>query len=250
MIAIKDNDEPPETLDLAQYAFFLDFDGTLAPIVKAPEDACMAPATAGAVSSLSSKTGGAVAALSGRALADLEQRLAPIQLPAAGSHGFEISGVGLSAATDDFMPAHDLEAAAKTLADFAATRGLLFEEKPGAITIHYRSAPETSDVCQTLVDELARSSQTLRSMHGHMVSELTLTGVDKGTALDQFMQVAPFRGRMPIMAGDDVTDEFGFRAAEKHGGFGVKVGIGATNARYRSENIEVFLDWLVRIAEN
>ena len=47
------------------------------------------------------------------------------------------------------------------------------------------------------------------------------------------MYVAPFRGRVPVFVGDDLTDEDGFRAAAAEGGFGVKIGPGETAASFR-----------------
>jgi trehalose 6-phosphate phosphatase len=68
---------------------------------------------------------------------------------------------------------------------------------------------------------------------GKMVYELKPAGVDKGSAIDEFMRDAPFAGRIAVFLGDDVTDEFGFRVINRLGGHSVKIGQGATAARWR-----------------
>ena len=52
------------------------------------------------------------------------------------------------------------------------------------------------------------------------------------------------------MLGDDLTDEYGFRAAEALGGFGVLVGPPReTAARFGLPDVDAVLDWLDRIEE-
>ena len=47
-----------------------------------------------------------------------------------------------------------------------------------------------------------------------------------------------------MFAGDDLTDEFGFAAVERLGGWAVKVGAGATRARYRLPDVDAVRQWL------
>ena len=79
---------------------------------------------------------------------------------------------------------------------------------------------------------------------GKMVVELKPAGCDKGKAIAQFMQEAPFAGRQPVFIGDDVTDEYGFRVVNAMGGHTVKVGEGPSVARWRLENPASTRAWL------
>ncbi|GMG82047.1 trehalose-phosphatase [Paralimibaculum aggregatum] len=233
--------------DWDRTALFLDFDGTLAPIVDRPEDAAMAPATRAAVAAIRARTGGAVALISGRALADLDARTAPLALPAAGSHGAEFRSPGSGAETAAGAAAR-LAPAAAAIAALAGAEGLLMERKPGSVTLHYRSRPALGGAVRALVERLAAEGAGLRALHGLMVSEVALAGIDKGTALRSFMAAPPFAGRSPIAAGDDTTDEDAFRAARALGGTGIKIGPGPTAASHRAPGIAAFLDWLARRA--
>ena len=79
--------------------------------------------------------------------------------------------------------------------------------------------------------------------------ELRTPGSDKGTAVTAFMAEPPFAGALPVMLGDDLTDEAGFRAAEALGGFGVLVGPHrATSARYGLRDVPAVMDWLEAVA--
>ncbi len=239
--------EELERIDWPGHALFLDFDGTLAPIVPRPEDAAVDPPTAEALLRLQGLTGGALAIISGRDLDDLDRRLAPLLLPAAGSHGTEMR----DAAGRRRMIANGAERmapAATTMAAFASREGLMLERKAGATTIHYRARPELASMCRALVESLADGAPGLRALHGHLVSEIVLEGVDKGRALRAFMADAPYAGRRPVAIGDDTTDEDAFAAAQDAGGLGVKIGEGRTCARVRIGRIEDFLAWLQRSA--
>ena len=91
-----------------------------------------------------------------------------------------------------------------------ATAGCCWSAKQTSIALHYRLAPTLETLC---VDTLARAiaqEPGLQLLRGKAVVEVKSAGVNKGTAIEAFMQEAPFKGRVPIFAGDDVTDEAGF----------------------------------------
>jgi trehalose 6-phosphate phosphatase len=77
-----------------------------------------------------------------------------------------------------------------------------------------------------------------------MLLEVRPEGRDKGTAIDDFMAEAPFAGRVPVFVGDDLTDEHGFAAVERLGGWTVKVGPGRTAARFRLADPAAVRQWL------
>jgi len=238
---------PPALSDWRRNALFLDFDGTLAPIVPRPEDAAASTETRQAVERIAELTGGAVAILSGRDLVDLDRRIAPLMLPAAGSHGAvrrDATGTLHRAEISD----QELAQAIATLEQFAAPRDLLVERKTRAVTIHYRNHPEQADHARKLVDEITADTPALRAIHGNMVSEIATRATNKGQALRDFMEEPPFAGRVPVMIGDDTTDEDAFRVAESMGGAGVKIGPGETVASHRFATIDDFLGWLHRVA--
>jgi trehalose 6-phosphate phosphatase len=57
-----------------------------------------------------------------------------------------------------------------------------------------------------------------------MAFDIRPRGAHKGAVVDMLMSGAPFRGRVPVFIGDDVTDRDGFAAAHRHHGYGVQVG--------------------------
>ncbi|MFD2739491.1 trehalose-phosphatase [Sulfitobacter aestuarii] len=239
---MSDGQVPPPIV-ASEAAFFLDLDGTLAPIVDDPAAARLDPTAASLLERLIAQTSGALAIVSGRSLTQLDALLAPLRLPLAGSHGLELRRAdgGLFEAPElDY----DMEEVFAQMRDFAHARDLLLERKPGAIALHYRTAPAAADASMALVDEIASRDDNLRALHGKMVSEVTLAGIDKGSALRSFMTLPAYRDQRPVMVGDDVTDEDGFAAAQSLGGFGLKIGPGPSCAQYRVATMEDFLTWL------
>jgi trehalose 6-phosphate phosphatase len=81
---------------------------------------------------------------------------------------------------------------------------------------------------------------------GKLVVELRPAGSDKGEAIAAFMGEAPFRGRVPVFIGDDATDEHGFAVVNAMGGHSLKVGEGATIARWRLPDVRAVERWLTR----
>ena len=130
------------------------------------------------------------------------------------------------------------------ISSFAQSHDLLVERKAGGAALHYRTAPGHAEASKDFMHTLAARHEGFRVLHGKMVSEIVSVVCSKETALRDFAMVAPFQDRLPVMIGDDVTDEDGFRAARSLGGFGIKVGEGDTVARYRLASISNLYNWL------
>ena len=122
--------------------------------------------------------------------------------------------------------------------------GLLLEIKQTSMALHFRLAPSLEALC---VETLARSfdkTSGLQLLRGKAVIEVKSVGVNKGLAIQAFMNEAPFAGRLPVFAGDDVTDEAGFAVVQRLGGAGIKVGAGTSCALHRCDNPETLRAWL------
>ena len=93
-------------------------------------------------------------------------------------------------------------------------------------------------------DRLAQATGLVLQL-GDMVAELRTPGADKGMAVSAFLREPPFTGATPVFIGDDLTDEDGFVAAKRLGGFGVLVGEPRpTEARYRLADTDAVARWL------
>jgi trehalose 6-phosphate phosphatase len=83
-------------------------------------------------------------------------------------------------------------------------------------------------------------------LEGKMVFELKPPGCDKGQAIAAFMRETPFAGRQPVFAGDDVTDEAGFRVVNQLGGISIRIGANdrPTAAAHGHEDVGTMQTWL------
>ncbi|MDB5844207.1 MAG: trehalose 6-phosphatase [Polaromonas sp.] len=223
-------------------ALFLDFDGTLVALAAQPELVEIPQGLAGTLAELHRRLNGALALVSGRRLADLDGFLAPLLLPAAGEHGAQrrtADGLMISAPPADLGPL--LQAAEGLVARHPA---LKLERKNLALSLHYRQAPELEGLCLQTMQEAVRRSPGIELMQGKCVIDLKPEGFSKGTAIAFFMGEAPFAGRVPVFAGDDVTDEAGFEAVQRLGGHAIKVGPGPTLAQHRCASVSQLAAWL------
>lgn len=235
---------PPELS--ASAALFLDFDGTLAPIAARPQDVRVPPWVLPSLQALATRLQGALAIVSGRPIEQLDAFLAPLHLAAAGAHGAEWrDAAGRLSHQRAAPPRHVVECARRLVAQHT---GLLLEPKTSGLSLHYRARPELEALCRdALVASLAAApADALRWewLHGHCVFELKQRAVSKGVAVTALLSQPPFAGRQPVFVGDDVTDEDGIHAVQAAGGFGVRVGAGPTQARYRLGDTEAVGHWL------
>ena len=228
-------------------AYFLDIDGTLIDFGESPERTRLAAAHRRLLLGLRRRTGGAVAIVSGRSIADIDRIFRTSQWPAAGQHGAERRDArgrySRIACTHPALP----RVRASLAAAVARHPGLLLEDKGYSISLHYRRAPRLAAYAHRLVRaQLSLLGASYCVQRGKRVVELNPAGRDKGAAVLAFMAERPFRGRTPVFVGDDVTDEFGFETVNALGGVSVKVGSGATVAGMRVRDVRSVWDWLAR----
>jgi len=230
---------PPPPQDLATDAFlFLDFDGTLTPIVDRPDAVVVDAELNVLLNRLVRARKGRVAILSGRSAAQLDALLGPVarELALGASHGAEVRVPGQVPSESPFLPAAVIDA----VRGFAASApGLLAEIKTLGAAIHYRGVPDRAAAAHDFADELARE-HGLRAQRGKMVAEVRVPG-SKGEALERLADSA-----FPIMLGDDVTDEDAFAAARRLGGAGILVGDPRpTAANYGLPDVASVRGWLL-----
>jgi trehalose 6-phosphate phosphatase len=235
---------PPDLLSSA--SLFLDFDGTLVQLAPRPQDVSVATWVVPTLRSLTQRLEGALAIVSGRPLSAIDAFLHPLVLAGAGCHGVERRNISGRIELHESEPPAGVVSCARGLA--ARHAGLLLESKPSGLALHFRASPELGAMCrEQLAQALAEASGAALQwelLDGHCVCELKQRAVSKGGAVRACLAEAPFAGRLPVFVGDDTTDEDGIRAVQAAGGFGIRVGPGDSQARYRLTDTDAVADWL------
>lgn len=200
-------------------ALFLDYDGTLTPIVERPEDAVLDDGTRAVLRRLAGRH--AVAIVSGRDLEDVRARVGLDDIEYAGCHGFEIAGPrGNRVHAAAAAAAPQLGAAADMVAhDTRGVAGVQLERKRFSVAVHYRRAPESARhaVHEAVLRAQARHP-ALRVTEGKKVYELQPdVDWDKGRAVLWLIETLGLQDALPVYIGDDATDEDAFRALAGRG---------------------------------
>lgn len=236
-------------------AIFLDYDGTLTPIVPDPDEAVLTPSILITLQQLTELC--KLAIISGRDLSGIRARVAIENIWYAGSHGFDISGPdGQHMEYQEgvgYLPA--LDAAEQTLRNkLESIPGCFVERKRFSIAIHYRQAATDSvATIKQMTEKIHADYPDLRLSPGKKILELQPDiEWNKGKALSWLMQnlgIEDLSHVIPLYIGDDVTDEDAFREI-KSNGIGIRVGENgqSTNATYRLNNpneVEQFLNCIM-----
>lgn len=231
------------------WAYFFDVDGTLIDFADTPSAVRVSEELRQLLEHLYRTSGGAVALMSGRSIAEVDRLFPDIRIPAAGQHGIERrSAEGV--VTRHTFPARQFAAVRDRLAAAVDSKpGLLLEDKGLSLAVHYRRASRLGAYAHRLARSvLPDLGQEFRIQRGKYVVELRPGGRDKGAAVLEFMTEAPFQGRTPVFVGDDITDEYGLATVNTLGGHSVKVGPGRTAARWRLRNVQAVEQWLRSIS--
>ncbi len=260
--ALQNVEELERHLEGKQPAVFLDYDGTLTPIVDRPQDAIISESMREAVRGLAERC--TVCVVSGRDRTVVQELMGLDNMIVAGSHGFDIWS------PDEGTIEHDASSGFDDLVEEVKTRleekagpiqGAAVEPKKTSVAIHYRlvAEEERPKIKQIVDDLLAERSEDLKVTPGKMVYEIQpKIDWDKGKAVLYLLGTLDLDRDdvVPIYLGDDVTDEDAFGALSGRG-LGIFVGRAddpevagrTTSADYvlnTMEEVEEFLSTLAR----
>lgn len=260
--ALEDGDELIRRLEGKRPAVFLDYDGTLTPIVDRPEEALISESMRDAVRELAARC--PVCVVSGRDRRVVQELMGIDDLIVAGSHGFDIWSPEGGAIEREEGSAHAglLEEVTATVRDLVATvNGAVVEPKKSSVAVHYRLVDERERPrIGAIVDAvLAAHPDALRVTPGKMVYEIQpKLDWDKGRAVLYLLEALGLDSDdvLPLYVGDDITDEDAFEALSGRG-VGILVadpddpeiagrGTAATYVLGATHEVERFLDALAR----
>lgn len=233
----------------ADWAFFLDIDGTLLEFVARPHEVRVEKALLDLLAQLHAAAGGALALVSGRSVEDIDKLFSPLTFAAAGQHGTERRTADRTIRRHA-PPLQELgRASAEIVQLTAAHSGLVLENKGMTLALHYRLAPSLRGLAEREMRAIAAGlGDGFELQSGKFVVEIKPSGKDKGSAIAEFATEAPFAGRRPVFIGDDLTDEPGFEVVNRIGGHSVKVGPGITRARWHLFDAAAVRLWLAAYA--
>jgi len=251
-IAILDNlaEIEKRVAEASRLAIFLDFDGTLSPIVSNPEDAQLGPQLRPILQELAGRDDISIAVISGRALTDVRQRVGIDGLVYAGNHGLEAESDSVSYRNPE---AEALRRELKcTLLQLklalSETDGLEIEDKGLTLAVHFRRVTEhLHDWVRSVTFGSVGRSRSFHCQEGKLVIDIKpQIEWNKGYAIQWILKEVLSSEALPIYIGDDVTDEDAFAAIRE--GITIRVGDSIeTEAQYTLPDVASvaqFLNWL------
>jgi trehalose 6-phosphate phosphatase len=228
-------------------ALFLDFDGTLTPFRRRPDQVRMSGRTRSTLERLVRDPRVDVCILSGRRRVDVEHRVGVRGVRCFGLHGWEGSAPAVSKAGVAKLLRQAKQQFQERLADL---REIWIEEKGPIFAVHVRGATESAARrTGSIVREVMGSfTPDLRLLPGNQVWEVTPAEMQgKGATVRTLLSRMP-GAPLPVYVGDDTTDESAFAVLPQ----GVTVRVGArrpTDARFflrGPQDVRQFLEKLER----
>lgn len=215
--ALIDRSDIYDKVSNKQVAFFFDYDGTLTPIVKHPQDAFLSNEMKEAVQQLTYHF--PVAVVSGRDLKDIQQLIGIDNIYYAGSHGYHIEGPG-----DMYMENEKASALLPLLDEIEKQlkndlekkiKGATIDRKKFAIAVHYRNVEDTNvERLKKQVKDIVKNNRKLKLGTGKKILEIKpAIEWHKGKAIYWLLDKLNMKidNTFPVYIGDDITDEDAFR---------------------------------------
>ncbi|XP_040989310.1 probable trehalose-phosphate phosphatase F [Juglans microcarpa x Juglans regia] len=254
-------------------AIFLDYDGTLSPIVDDPDRALMSNDMRSAVRNVSKYFPTAI--ISGRSRDKVYELVGLKELCYAGSHGMDIMGtlshshvsndhsnciksnekqgknVNLFQPAREFLPLID-EVFRTLVENTKGIKGAKVENHKFCASVHYRNVDEMNwPTIAQCVHDILKDYPRLKLTHGRKVLEIRpVIDWNKGKAVEFLLESLGLSNRndvLPIYIGDDRTDEDAFKVLrEGNRGYGILVSAvpKETNAFYSLKNPDEVMKFL------
>lgn len=233
------------------YALFLDIDGTLADFQDDPAAVTLPATLLELLSQLQQQTHGALALISGRSVEDLQRLIRGHTLCCLGLHGLTQNACCPGGAIRP-LPAAEIATLREQSLTFCQRHpGVTIEDKSLGLALHYRRSPHWQSAVQQFAQgymRQCRGQSEFVVLQGKMVVEFRPAGADKGKAIARMLQHSPFRHRIPLFIGDDVTDEAGFAVVNRVGGVSIKCGAGPSGAQFRLADVAAVSSWLAEFS--
>lgn len=249
----------PKIQSAEKVFLFLDYDGTLTPIVKDPKDAYLDKGTKNLLSELSKLNKCNIAVISGRALKDIKKRVGIKNIYYAGNHGIEID-IGRCSSVN-IIPAEIRELIKVIKRGFLnrleSIKGFLIEDKGIVLALHYRNVsaknvPYLKKVFKDIVSPYILSGM-LKYVKGDKVFEIRpVLNFDKGRCCLYILKQLKLYSKkvLIIYIGDDITDEDAFQALKEKGiMIFVKRERRSSSAEYYADSVKEVVEFLKKIKE-
>jgi len=243
---------------------FLDYDGTLAPIVKTPDKADIPRKTMAALERLSDNRYCRVAVISGRALKDVKRKIGLKGIVYAGNHGLEMEGPGVKFRIPVSLGYRITLKKIKSLLKKGLSKiaGVIVEDKGLTLSVHYRLADKKNERLLKAIFYDALSyyiiGNKIKVKPGKKVLEIRPPlEWNKGEIvmwlLARARHLPQWKDSIPVYIGDDITDEDAFMALKD---IGLTIFVGSpknSNAKYYLKDtgeVREFLEWVLKIKTN
>lgn len=207
---------------------FLDYDGTLTPIVKSPDAAKLSGQTKKLLRKLSKNKICKVAIISGRQLTDIKSKVGLNGIIYSGNHGFEVSGpkikfkVAIPGEYNRVLKKIKNQLKSK----LSSIKGIFLEDKRFCVAFHYRLVDKNKiPLVESLFRKVTRPyllKKRIKIKAGKMVFDIEpAVARDKGRVVLELIgrqkALSDRKGIFPVYIGDDTTDEDAFRVLKNNG---------------------------------
>lgn len=241
-----------DQIDPSRAVIFLDYDGTLTPIVARPSESTLSESMRNDLHNLAAKF--PVAVVSGRDLGEIKKLVGLKGVYYAGSHGMDIAGpegIRKTLSFAETMLPLLKEKQVKIEAFLAEYEGAELERKRFSFAIHYRNVEEKRQEELKKRVEKCGEHPNLKWRYGKKVLELQpAVEWDKGKAVLWLLEHMGVENPYTVYIGDDLTDEDAFKAIGREGmAIVIADDQRETAAAYRLDSVEEVGKFIAKLME-